>query len=79
MTEIAIIPKDVIENIQSTQKQIINMMQKLAPSQEELVTVKEAAKIAKLSEQKIRQMFDNGEIAGKRIGKRSLRIFRSSL
>ncbi|PHR58184.1 MAG: hypothetical protein COA44_04605 [Arcobacter sp.] len=79
MTEIAIMGEDVIKEIIKTQKQILSAMEQLIPNKQQWVTIKEAAQIANLSEQTIRKLFETNSIVGKRIGKKSIRIDRTSL
>jgi excisionase family DNA binding protein len=76
--KIAIVDETTIQQLINQQQQILNMLQKNSDSSDELLSVKEAAKLLKCSEQKIRQMIDEEQIAHKKFG-RTIRIYRSSL
>jgi|GEM_PF-7052330 len=76
--KIAIVDETTIQQLMNQQQQILNMLQKNSDSSDELLSVKEAAKLLKCSEQKIRQMIDEEQIAYKKFG-RTIRVYRSSL
>ncbi|WP_434637357.1 helix-turn-helix domain-containing protein [Sulfurimonas sp. NW7] len=68
---------DEIGYIKKQLDQIIDFLNQKTNS-EELITIEEAAKLSKMEYQKLRQMFLNGEIPGKRFG-RAIRISKSAL
>lgn len=76
--KIAVISESTIQVILETQSKILSLMENEKVSNSELVSVKEASKILKVSEQKIRQMIDAEELKHKRLG-RTIRIYKSCL
>ncbi|MFV0482368.1 MAG: helix-turn-helix domain-containing protein [Campylobacteraceae bacterium] len=76
--KIAIIDERVIANIVKSQEEILSLLKDKKQKENNLLSVKEAAISLKISEQKIRQMVDSGEIKYKKIG-RIIRIFADSL
>ncbi|WP_373072061.1 helix-turn-helix domain-containing protein [Sulfurimonas sp.] len=76
------IDKDKYNEIYENLKNIINLLQNMqtnAPNDVKYVTVAEAAQITKLSEQKIRQMIDEGTIKINPDFGRAKRIYIDSL
>ena len=80
MQNLTIIPNELLNQIQHTQTQILEMLKNNSTSAnniDELLTVKQAAQLTKLSEQKIRIMLEAGEIKYRKFGK-SIRIYKSN-
>ena len=81
MEQIAVIPNSVIENLLNNQNQILDLLKNQGSENiidDQMITIKEASNITKLSELKIRQMVDAGTLKSKRYGK-AIRIYRNSL
>lgn len=79
MERVAILDETTIQTILDTQNRILRLVESTKKtSDSEYVSVHDAAKILKVSEQKIRQMIDEGELEHK-IFKRTIRIYKSSL
>jgi excisionase family DNA binding protein len=79
MERVAILDETTIQTILDTQNRILRLVESTKKtSDSEYVSVHDAAKILKVSEQKIRQMIDEGELEHKRF-KRTIRIYKSSL
>ena len=77
--KIAIIHENTINMILEQQKMILQLLQGKNRSESgNFCSVREAAQILCVSEQKIRQMIDNDELKHKKLG-RSIRIYKSSL
>ena len=77
--KIAIIHENTINMILEQQKMILQLLQGKNRSESgDFCSVRDAAQILCVSEQKIRQMIDNDELKHKKLG-RSIRIYKSSL
>lgn len=81
MGKVAIVSSDEIEEIKKIQFLILKKLDKIDNTafNDELVTVKQAHEITKISEQKIRQMILDGKLETNEKYGRSKRIYRRSL
>lgn len=75
---IAIIDNNIVNTLLDQQQQILNLLKGKTNGSGEFYSVKDAAKILNVSEQKIRLMIDNGELKYRKLG-RTIRIYRSCL
>jgi len=75
--KIAILDNSIVNTLLDQQEQILNLL-KGKTNSGEFCSVKDAAKILNVSEQKIRLMIDNDELKYKKLG-RTIRIYRSCL
>jgi len=76
--QIALIDASMINTLLDQQQQILSLLKEKTNNSGELCSVKDAAKILNVSEQKIRLMIDNDELKYRKLG-RTIRIYRSSL
>lgn len=72
-----IVDKKEIEEIKAMQQEILSRLGQ-SKQEDELISLQAAEKLVNLEQQKLRQMFQTGEIPGKRFGK-AIRISRSAL
>ena len=81
METVAVLPSAVIAELQKTQSIILSEIRKIKDKNpdDELVTVRQAHEITKISEQKIRQMMDEGKLETNDKYGRAKRIYRRSL
>ncbi len=78
--KIAIIHENTINMILEQQKMILQLLQGKNRSESgNFCSVREAAQILSISEQKVRQMVDEGKLKKKENMGRAIRIYRSSL
>jgi len=76
--KIAILDNSIVNTLLDQQQQILNLLKGKTNSNGEFCSVKDAAKILNISEQKIRLMIDNDELKYRKLG-RAIRIYRSCL
>ncbi len=76
--KIAILDNSIVNTLLDQQQQILNLLKGKTNSSGEFCSVKDAAKILNVSEQKIRLMIDNDELKYRKLG-RTIRIYRSCL
>lgn len=76
--KIAIIDNSIVNTLLDQQQQILNLLKGKTNGGGEFCSVKDAAKILNVSEQKIRLMIDNDELKYRKLG-RTIRIYRSCL
>lgn len=77
-SKIAIMDNSIVNTLLEQQQQILNLLKGKTNSSCEFCSVKDAAKILNVSEQKIRLMIDNDELKYRKLG-RTIRIYRSCL
>lgn len=77
-SKIAILDNSIVNTLLDQQQQILNLLKGKTNSSGEFCSVKDAAKILNVSEQKIRLMIDNDELKYRKLG-RTIRIYRSCL
>lgn len=70
-----LVDREALEEIMAIQREILN---RLAPDIDELVSLNEAERLTGIEYQKLREMFLNGQLLGKRFG-RKIRISKTSL
>lgn len=76
--KIAILDNSIVNTLLDQQQQILNLLKGKTNGSGEFCSVKDAAKILNVSEQKIRLMIDNDELKYRKLG-RTIRIYRSCL
>lgn len=76
--KIAILDDSIVNTLLEQQQQILSLLKGKTNNSGEFCSVKDAAKILNVSEQKIRLMIDNDELKYRKLG-RTIRIYRSSL
>lgn len=76
--KIAILDDSIVNTLLEQQQQILSLLKGKINNSGEFCSVKDAAKILNVSEQKIRLMIDNDELKYRKLG-RTIRIYRTSL
>ncbi|MBP1681034.1 MAG: Helix-turn-helix domain [Proteobacteria bacterium] len=76
--KITILDNSIVNTLLEQQQQILNLLKGKTNDSGEFCSVKDAAKILNISEQKIRLMLDNDELKYRKLG-RAIRIYRSCL
>jgi hypothetical protein len=67
-----------IQEIKTLQNEILRILMQLKVQDEELISIERAEELTNMEYQKLRTMFLNGEITGKRFGKK-IRLSKSEL
>lgn len=67
-----------IEEIKLIQKEILRILMRQKTEDEELISIERAEELTNMEYQKLRTMFLNGEITGKRFGKK-IRLSKNEL
>ena len=75
---VALLDASMINTLLDQQQQILSLLKGKTNSDGEFCSVKDAAKIFNVSEQKVRLMIDNDQLKYRKLG-RTIRIYRSCL